>query len=467
MLLEQDSVSGLPKLLADQWPSIEPHFTDALASMLRFEDTAAFRDTIPAHLRVLSGILQRAAAQPSPAGSGNADGRDVEAEVAPVDQRNIPHRRRRAVYGLLALAVAAVAMVSASLYYHPSQSATVLVLDKPVPKVDFPGASSALAASADAMNGASVPVTIPSEAGASEPAVSGEVASGAVPASDAAASDAGNASAPSAASQVSIEQKAHDTRLVLGVNRVGAAILSATVANEADKSRLIEILDRALGAGRYTADVTVDPQAAPAEWLAQIEALVPLMRISRADITIDGQNIELGGAAGAPGSVWASHIRELFGPSYKVSVFDPVEAVSAATVAFKMAIDNQMKTGSCDGVDRVLNLQVIDFAKSSGHVPATAGGNLNETAQLLKTCTARGQTVALTIESFSDNIGDAEANLNLSAKRAESVRAYLVQAGVPASSLSSKGYGVAQPIAGNLTERGRFANRRIVFAARP
>jgi outer membrane protein OmpA-like peptidoglycan-associated protein len=229
---------------------------------------------------------------------------------------------------------------------------------------------------------------------------------------------------------------------------------------------LLEVLGRKLGAGHYTADVMIDSQATPADWSTRLEALVPLMHIARADMTIDGQNIELGGAAGAPGSGWPSLIRGLFGPSYNVSVFDPAEVVSAATAAFRLAVDNQPKTGPCDAVDRVLSLQVIDFARGSGHVPASATANLDETAQLLKACAARGQTASLTIESFSDNIGDAKANLDLSTKRAEAVRAYLVQAGVPAASLAAQGYGVAQPIASNLTERGRFADRRIVFALR-
>ena len=53
--------------------------------------------------------------------------------------------------------------------------------------------------------------------------------------------------------------------------------------------------------------------------------------------------------------------------------------------------------------------------------------------------------------------------MTLSAKRAESVRRFLVEAGVPAQRLEAHGFGQTKPIADNKSEAGRAMNRRVEF----
>jgi outer membrane protein OmpA-like peptidoglycan-associated protein len=74
--------------------------------------------------------------------------------------------------------------------------------------------------------------------------------------------------------------------------------------------------------------------------------------------------------------------------------------------------------------------------------------------------------MTIEIGGHTDNTGDAAANVALSQQRADAVRTYLIQQGVPEAMLVAKGYGDARPIAGNDTEEGRFHNRRIEFTAR-
>ena len=64
------------------------------------------------------------------------------------------------------------------------------------------------------------------------------------------------------------------------------------------------------------------------------------------------------------------------------------------------------------------------------------------------------------VEGHTDNIGSEKYNLNLSKKRAESIKAYLVEKGIEESRITSMGHGFSKPRAGNDTKEGRALNRR-------
>ncbi|NML32723.1 OmpA family protein [Paraburkholderia antibiotica] len=460
ILIEQGSSSALPLLLAAQWPSIQSEFSDALASTLHFDSAIEFCDTIPAQLRVLSGNLKRA--------EETKKAEETKCEE-PVDSavltRTAPPRiKRKVIAGLLVVAGGASAIACGLYYAQRSQSAVELnnttSIQKPVPRETTSNTSQK---EVTGSAGTSSPMTADvstTTSVASEAVVAGPVATSS-PSPSTSASASGS-TALSFASNGAAPDKPHHARFGFGVGRTGVANVYATVTSGSEENRLRQILNRGLGSGHYTADIVVDTKSS-ADWIAHSEALVPLMRIARSDMTINDRNIELGGAAAQADAHWVPRIRAMFGPRYNVGIFDAAKAVSSSTAAFKTGIENLPTTGNCDSIDRVLNIQVVDFARGSGHIPQSATDNLSETARVLKACAARGQTIALTIESFTDNVGDPKANLDLSAKRAAAVRTFLVERGVAAASLDAKGYGISRPIASNATARGRFANRRIIF----
>ncbi|MGC2332755.1 MAG: OmpA family protein [Candidatus Acidiferrales bacterium] len=69
--------------------------------------------------------------------------------------------------------------------------------------------------------------------------------------------------------------------------------------------------------------------------------------------------------------------------------------------------------------------------------------------------------LTLQIEGYTDSVGSDEFNQALSEQRAGSVRDFLAQQGVPAISITVKGFGMAQPVASNDTPEGRQQNRRV------
>ncbi|MGA2427068.1 MAG: OmpA family protein [Candidatus Acidiferrum sp.] len=70
-------------------------------------------------------------------------------------------------------------------------------------------------------------------------------------------------------------------------------------------------------------------------------------------------------------------------------------------------------------------------------------------------------SLKLAIEGNTDSVGSEAFNQTLSEQRAQGVRSYLTQEGVPESSTSARGFGKDQPIASNDSAEGRQQNRRV------
>jgi outer membrane protein OmpA-like peptidoglycan-associated protein len=69
--------------------------------------------------------------------------------------------------------------------------------------------------------------------------------------------------------------------------------------------------------------------------------------------------------------------------------------------------------------------------------------------------------LTLQIEGYTDSVGSDEFNQQLSERRADSVRDFLAEQGVPVSSIAARGFGKTQPVASNDTPEGRQRNRRV------
>lgn len=70
-------------------------------------------------------------------------------------------------------------------------------------------------------------------------------------------------------------------------------------------------------------------------------------------------------------------------------------------------------------------------------------------------------SLRLAVEGNTDSVGTELFNQELSEQRAEGVRSFLTQQGVPESSTTAKGFGKTRPIASNDTSEGRQQNRRV------
>ena len=71
--------------------------------------------------------------------------------------------------------------------------------------------------------------------------------------------------------------------------------------------------------------------------------------------------------------------------------------------------------------------------------------------------------IKVEIQGNCDYIGSVAYNNELSLRRAETVKMFLVSKGVAQNRLTTVGYGRRNPVADNKTEEGRAMNRRVVF----
>jgi outer membrane protein OmpA-like peptidoglycan-associated protein len=102
----------------------------------------------------------------------------------------------------------------------------------------------------------------------------------------------------------------------------------------------------------------------------------------------------------------------------------------------------------------------INFDTDSDRLKADSAPVIKQIADAL----AKNPALKLEIDGYTDSVGDAAHNVDLSNRRAQAVQTVLVgQFGVTAARLSSKGMGQANPISSNDTPIGRAANRRVEF----
>jgi outer membrane protein OmpA-like peptidoglycan-associated protein len=100
----------------------------------------------------------------------------------------------------------------------------------------------------------------------------------------------------------------------------------------------------------------------------------------------------------------------------------------------------------------------IRFATNSAEILPESGTVLAEIARLLR----EDPKLELVIEGHTDNVGDAEFNLDLSRRRADAVKRWLAdRGGVNEVRLATVGFGLMRPVADNATEEGRAQNRRV------
>jgi len=105
----------------------------------------------------------------------------------------------------------------------------------------------------------------------------------------------------------------------------------------------------------------------------------------------------------------------------------------------------------------VLTLGGVQFAFDSAELKPEAQLSVARVAGFLIAADNR----EILVEGYTDDVGEEDYNLNLSKRRAESVRDALAANRISTSRILADGFGAAFPVASNETEEGRQTNRRV------
>jgi outer membrane protein OmpA-like peptidoglycan-associated protein len=102
----------------------------------------------------------------------------------------------------------------------------------------------------------------------------------------------------------------------------------------------------------------------------------------------------------------------------------------------------------------------VYFAFNKDTIDPVSFAMLDEVARFIREHPELGP---VRIDGHTDDVGNAQYNLELSQRRARAIREYLGTKGVPVERLSHVGYGKRCPLLANSSEEGRAINRRVDF----
>ena len=227
--------------------------------------------------------------------------------------------------------------------------------------------------------------------------------------------------------------------------RPGQILVSGAVPDEASKAAMLQRLRDLYGADRVVDQIAIAPVSLPPNWNGYVQKLIQpnLKLISKGELKIDGTNVTLRGevANEAQRQQIASDIATSLNPSYMVN--------------------NGLRVSAAEQnlLDETLARRIIEFESGKATLTASGKGILDEMAAALQK--VKGKKVE--VIGHTDNVGLRESNLALSLSRAEAVRSYLADKGIPVEMVMVSGQGPDRPVAENSNAEGRARNRRIEF----
>lgn len=289
----------------------------------------------------------------------------------------------------------------------------------------------------------------------------------------------------------------------------GKITLSGDVIDVGDRNALLEAARQAYGPGNVVDNLKIEGHASRLAWAGNAPGLVRRLRRSGNDVamTIKGRAATIEGVVDSDVARTdiGSEMTALLGstavlknalvvkappkiepapaapPVAPVAPPPKVEAPQMAKGAIGKyrlpdgteisivgeGIEHRLLSFITDGgrsVDRSLwfDFDRLQFKTGSTELTPESRAQIETTVAILKAY----PQVAVKIGGYTDNVGDADANLKLSQARAERVAAELVGLGIAADRVEAEGYGDRHPIASNDTAEGRALNRRTALSVR-
>jgi len=223
-------------------------------------------------------------------------------------------------------------------------------------------------------------------------------------------------------------------------------IVSGVVPDEASRAAILARARELYGPERVVDQLGVGKLAAPPNWTQQVVQLMQaeLKQVSQGELRVRGSVVELNGQVSSQAlvsSIPAALQAQLANPSYQLRA--GLHASGPSQAQLDAAVANR----------------IVEFEPAKDQLTPAGTQVLDQLLPLLKQFDGRRFEVV----GHTDSDGAREANMALSKARAEAVKRYLVERGIPSASIVTDGAGPDRPVADNGSAAGKARNRRIEF----
>jgi len=226
----------------------------------------------------------------------------------------------------------------------------------------------------------------------------------------------------------------------------GKVIASGTVPDEASRAAILGKLRDLYGSGNVVDHLEVGGVVTPSNWTENMTKILSpnLKQVHKGQMQVSGTQISIKGnvANEALRQQVVSNLATSLNPTY--------------------SIDNGLVAAGGDAqrvLDKTLSNRVVEFESSLATLTPAWRLILDEMYAAIKQI----GMPKVEVIGHTDSSGNRQANIALSLARANTVRSYLIQKGVPADNLTAVGSGPDQPAHSNDSAEGRAKNRRIEF----
>lgn len=196
--------------------------------------------------------------------------------------------------------------------------------------------------------------------------------------------------------------------------------------------------------------LTVDRQIASAAWLAPLPALLPVLgqMNGRGSVIIDGRSLVLTGRTASEQAKDA--ILRAVAPMTSLGLELEDHVLAAVPSGGRFPLQARLND--------ILSRHPIDFDSNQSTLTPRGRAALDQLIPVLQ----RAPGATIEIGGHTDGFGAPDYNRELSRRRAETVRQYLITHGLT-NRFTAVGYGAAKPRATGKTQNALRRNRRIEF----
>jgi OmpA-OmpF porin, OOP family len=219
---------------------------------------------------------------------------------------------------------------------------------------------------------------------------------------------------------------------------------------------VVDAVKQIFGGENVAENIKTGGNIEPPSWIEQAVTLLPLLKrsVRSGSIMIRERNLIVRAELGNEDAK-TKLLRELIkATGEKLTVNDQITIRDQTAARGKVALEPLQGQ-----IDRQMQDKTVEFDSGSTKIKPQSYKVLDDITAILRDA----PDAKIEIGGHTDNKGDDEKNLQISQRRAEAVKKYIVGKGIVADRLKAQGYGASQPLTDDESPKGLRQNRRIGF----